>query len=148
MTDKELRKLSRADLLEMLLEQTKLVDKLKIELEETKAALSERRLDIENSGSIAEAALKVNRVFEAAQKASEQYLENIKRREEEATKASERQIQISAELENKSRLMAKELLESTAEKCQNMENETKRLCDRMLKETLKKASDTSTDINN
>ena len=36
MTDKELRKLSRADLLEMLLEQTKLVDKLKIELEETK----------------------------------------------------------------------------------------------------------------
>lgn len=109
MTDKELRKLSRADLLEMLLEQTKLVDKLKIELEETKAALSERRLDIENSGSIAEAALKVNRVFEAAQKASEQYLENIKRREEEATKASERQIQISAELENKSRLMAKEL---------------------------------------
>jgi len=141
MTDKQLKKLRRADLLEMLLEQTKLVDSLKIELEETKAALADRRLEIENAGSIAEAALKVNRVFEAAQKASEQYLENIKRYETEAAQASERQNAVSSELENKSRLMAKELLESTAEKCKNMENETKRLCDRMLKDALKKTGE-------
>ena len=141
MTDKQLKKLSRADLLEMLLEQTKLVDILKAELEETKAALAERRLENENAGSIAEAALKINGVFDAAQKAAEQYLENIKLYDKEASEASKRQVEISAELENKSRVMAKELLETTAEKCRNMENETKRLCDRMLKDALKKSGE-------
>ena len=75
----------------MLLEQTKLVDSLKIELEETKAALADRRLEIENAGSIAEAALKVNRCLSGS-KGLEQYLENIKRYETEAAgiRASER----------------------------------------------------------
>ncbi|MEE1282719.1 MAG: DNA repair protein [Acutalibacteraceae bacterium] len=78
MTDKELRKLSRADLLEMLLMQSKEVERLRSELDEANRKLENRKILLENSGSIAEAALKINEVFEAAQLAADQYLENIK----------------------------------------------------------------------
>lgn len=78
MTDKELKKLSRYELLEMLLEQSKEVERLKEELEKANALLEERQILIHNAGSIAEASLKLNGVFEAAQKAADQYLENIK----------------------------------------------------------------------
>lgn len=78
MTDKELRKLSRAELLEMLLEQTKRIEALKAELELKNRELENRRIMIEKAGSIAEASLRLNEVFEAAQKAADQYLYNIK----------------------------------------------------------------------
>lgn len=78
MTDKDLKKLSRAELLEMLLTQTKEVKRLSAELDEANRKLKDRRIMLENSGSIAEAALKLNDVFQAAQLAADQYLENVK----------------------------------------------------------------------
>lgn len=78
MTDKDLKKLSRAELLEMLLTQTKEVKRLSAELDEANRKLQDRRIMMENSGSIAEAALKLNDVFQAAQLAADQYLENVK----------------------------------------------------------------------
>lgn len=79
MTDKELKKLTRIELLELLLEQSQEVERLQKELAEVKAKLRDKNILIENSGSIAEAALKLNGVFEATQAAAEQYLENVKR---------------------------------------------------------------------
>lgn len=78
MADKSLRKLSRAELLEMLLEQSKEVELLKIQNQKLKERLENRRIMVEESGSIAEAALKLNGIFETAQKAADQYLENVK----------------------------------------------------------------------
>jgi len=77
MTNKELKKLSRTDLLKMLIAQSKEMEALKKQLKEANEMLEDRRIMIENSGSIAEAALQLNGVFEAAQKAAAQYLENI-----------------------------------------------------------------------
>ncbi len=77
-----LKKLSRQDLLEMLIAEEKRVEKLEKELEEARAQLQERQIRIEESGSIAEAALKLNGIFEAAQAAADQYLENIKQQVE------------------------------------------------------------------
>ena len=77
MTDKELRRLSRKDLLELLIAQGRELDTLKAELEDARAALHDRQIRIDNAGSIAEAALQLNGVFEAAQAAAQQYLENI-----------------------------------------------------------------------
>ena len=48
------------------------------ELAEARQQLEERRIMTEEAGSIAEAALRINRVFEAAQAAADQYLENIR----------------------------------------------------------------------
>lgn len=79
MTDKELRKLSRAELLEMLIEQIEENESLRSQLNEANEKLNDRKIIIESSGSIAEAALRLNGVFEAAEKAAEQYLENVRR---------------------------------------------------------------------
>lgn len=79
MTDKELKKLTRIELLELLLEQSKEVERLQEELADVKAKLHDKNILIENAGSIAEAALKLNGVFESAQAAAEQYIENVKR---------------------------------------------------------------------
>lgn len=79
MKKNELQKLNRKQLLELLLKQTQRADELEHRLEETEKKLQERVLKESQAGSIAEAALKLNCVFEAAQAAADQYLENIKR---------------------------------------------------------------------
>ena len=57
MTDKELRRLSRSELLEMLIAQTEENSQLKIRLEQAEAQLRDRRIEIDKAGSLAEAAL-------------------------------------------------------------------------------------------
>ena len=79
MTDKELRCLSRSELLEMLIAQTEENSQLKIRLEQAEAQLRDRRIEIDKAGSLAEAALSLNGVFQAAEAAAQQYLENIQR---------------------------------------------------------------------
>ena len=78
MTDKELRKLTRTELLELLLAQSREMDRLNNELEHARQQLSKREIALTQSGSIAEAALQLNGIFEAAQAAADQYLENIR----------------------------------------------------------------------
>ncbi|MDD6618102.1 MAG: DNA repair protein [Clostridiales bacterium] len=83
MTDKELRRLSRSELLEMLLSLTEENEKLKIRLEQAEDQLRDRRILIDKAGSIAEAALQLNNIFEDADRAVQQYLENVRRMTEE-----------------------------------------------------------------
>ena len=77
-TKKDTKKLSKKDMLELLVMQSKKIDELEIELEKTKKELNNKKITIKESGSIAEAALKLNQIFEIAQKAADQYLVNIK----------------------------------------------------------------------
>ena len=86
MTEKELRKLGRAELLELLLEQAREFEALEQRLNAAEAAL-------QRCGSIAEASLKLNGVFEAAQKAAEQYQQNVERLCQEKISAAESQAQ-------------------------------------------------------
>lgn len=83
MAKQELKRLSRADLLALLLEERRKNDELSAELEQVKEKLADKNLQIEQSGSLAEAALRLNGVFEAAEAAAAQYLENIRCRAEE-----------------------------------------------------------------
>ena len=83
MTDKELRKLSRSDLLELLISQTEENQVLKSRVEQMQNQLLDRRIAVDKAGSIAEASLQLNGVFQAAEKAAQQYLENIQRMSEE-----------------------------------------------------------------
>lgn len=77
MTDKELRGLSRAELLQMLIDLSKQNDMLKNKVAELEDQLNDRTIKIEKAGSIAEASLALNGVFEAAEAAAAQYLENM-----------------------------------------------------------------------
>lgn len=92
MNEKQLRKLRRADLLEMLIEQSRETESLRNEVKELRQKLEEREIKLEKAGSIAEAALQLNSVWEAAEAAAAQYLENLKRlsNEQEAERASKK----------------------------------------------------------
>lgn len=78
MAGNNLRRLSKVELIEMLLTQTKKVDELEKEVAELKARLEDKRILIENAGDLATASLQINGFFEAAQNAVDQYIENIK----------------------------------------------------------------------
>ena len=79
MTDRELRKLGKAELMELLLEQSEEIARLRKQLAEREAALTDRELKLQRAGSIATASLTLTNVFEAAQAAADLYLENVKR---------------------------------------------------------------------
>ena len=78
MSERDLKKLNRKQLLELLLKQTERADLLEDKLRETEAKLLDKTIMEAEAGSIAEAALKLNGVFEAADAAVAQYLKNIK----------------------------------------------------------------------
>ena len=82
-TDKELRRLSRKELLKMLIAQMEENEKLKSRLEDAQAELSDRKIIAQRAGTMAEAALRLNGIFEDADRAAEQYLENIRRMAQE-----------------------------------------------------------------
>ena len=79
MTDKELKKLNRTKLLQMLLEVERENETLRARNAELEEKMSRRELQIASAGSIAEASLKLSGIFEAAQKAADQYLYNVRR---------------------------------------------------------------------
>jgi hypothetical protein len=78
MTINEFRKLNRRQLTEMLVEQSKQIEMLKGQLKAAETKLEERDIKINEAGNIAEAALRLNRVFEDAQAASEQYVFSLR----------------------------------------------------------------------
>ena len=78
MTDKELHKLKRSELLEIMVEQGKEIERLQKCLSEAEEKLHDRRIVMEKAGSIAEAALQLNQIFETAQRAADQYLESVR----------------------------------------------------------------------
>lgn len=77
MAQENLKRLSKVELLEMLLAQSRRVEELEQQVERLKARLADRTLIVEESGDLATACLRINGVFEAAQAAADQYLDNI-----------------------------------------------------------------------
>ena len=77
MTERDLKKLNRTDLLELLLQQSREMEQLQDELAQAKHQLSRRTIVLNEAGSIAEAALQLNGVFAAAENACAQYIESI-----------------------------------------------------------------------
>ena len=95
MDGKELRRLRRKDLLEILLEQTKRIEELELELEKTKEKLNDKKVLLSNVGSLAEASLKLSDIFKAADEAIAiqiQNIENIAKEEEKRVKKELRQF--------------------------------------------------------
>lgn len=78
MTEKELKKLNRYQLLEIIIMQTEELQKVTKELEQAKALLEKQQIKAVRAGSIAQASLSLAGVFEAAQSAADIYLESVK----------------------------------------------------------------------
>ena len=83
MTDKEFKRLSRAQLIEIIYQLQLQADELIAQKQNLENALEDKRFRISNAGNIAEAALEINDCFRSAQNAAEQYLNEIKAMREE-----------------------------------------------------------------
>lgn len=162
MTDKELRKLSRVELLEMLVELSKQNEGLQNQLKEQEAQhqarieeieedsrtriaalqkqLEDKKVAIGKAGSIAEACLQINGIFEAAQASAEQYLVNVRNQEalcqemEKATeeKASKRLADVEIE--------AHKYLEESRMKADQMLADAKQQSERTIADAKEKSS--------
>ena len=75
MTDKELRRLGRPELIEIIYQLEKSQEESRQEIDRLQARLQDRTLRLSEAGSIAQAALQVNGVMEAAQAAADQYVQ-------------------------------------------------------------------------
>lgn len=84
MTDKEFKRLKRADLLEIIYRLQENEEKYREAITRMKKQLEEKQTRIENAGSIAEAAISLSGVFAAAQDAADRYLKDIDRLRKEA----------------------------------------------------------------
>ena len=83
MKQKDLSKLKKPELLRIMLDQQKEIQRLEAELAKANRALLSRRTGLQKAGSIAEASLALTNVFQEAQKAADGYLENIRALAEE-----------------------------------------------------------------
>ena len=98
MTDKEFKRLGRAQLLDIIYQLQLQVEDLTQKNKQLENALEDKRLRIDNAGNLAAAALEINDFFSNAQVAAEQYLNEIKTLRE-TTEAEQHQLQSQAEAE-------------------------------------------------
>lgn len=84
MTDKEFKRLSRTQLIDIIYQLQLQIDKLTEENQSLEKALEDKRLRISNVGNLAEAAIEMNDCLRSAQNAADQYLNEIKLIREEA----------------------------------------------------------------
>ena len=103
MTEKELKKLNRYQLLEMLIIQTERANELEKKLQEAQEKLDSRDVEMTVIGSLAEASLHLSGVFEAAQNAADIYLNGVKERAQIILEEANRKAQqILKEAEDRS----------------------------------------------
>lgn len=89
MQEKELRKMTRSELIEIIYAMQQNEKALIAEKEELQAKLDDRILRVNKAGSIAEAALSVNKVLEACQQSANDYLASIAKVQEETKQKAE-----------------------------------------------------------
>ena len=78
MTDREFKRLSRAQLIDIIYQLQVKQEELTEENLKLKEELADKRIRLRQAGNIAEAALSIHNVMETAQAAAAQYLEEIR----------------------------------------------------------------------
>lgn len=139
MDNTDLKKLGRKELLEILVAQGEELEATKTRLITAEAALQDKNIAIDEAGSIAEAALKLNGVFDAAQNACQQYIANI-------IQLSQRQKTICTQIEDEANAAAEKIIEEAKSKANRMitdaeqqKADTAAECDELLKQTKQQA---------
>ena len=93
MTDKEFKRLSRFQLIDIIYQLQVKQEELQEENRKLKEELEDKRIRVSEAGSIAEAAWSVHRVIEAAQAAADHYLEEIRVMREETEETCQRLVE-------------------------------------------------------
>ena len=93
MTDKEFKRLSRAQLIDIIYQLQVKQDQLMAENKKLSEALEDKRLRISKAGNLAEASLAINDVMQSAQAAADRYLEEIRIMREETQEKCQRLLE-------------------------------------------------------
>ena len=93
MISKELKKLSRRELVDIIYQMKKNEQQLQEEVASLQEALQDRRIRIEEAGSVADAALSITDVLSAAQKTADVYLYEISCMKAEAEETCSRMLE-------------------------------------------------------
>ena len=93
MINKELKRLSRRELVDIIYQLKKNEQEMQEEIEALKTELQEKRIRISTAGSIADAAMSVTNVFSDAQLTADIYLREISRMREDADREYAKKIE-------------------------------------------------------
>ena len=92
MMGKELKKLSRRELVDIIYQMKKNEQEMQEEISALKAELEDKRIRLSQAGSIAEAATSITNIFSDAQKAADIYLNEISCMKAETEKECQQKI--------------------------------------------------------
>ena len=93
MISKELKRLSRRELVDIIYQLKKNEQEMQEEIESLKNELEDKRIRISTAGSIADAAMSVTNVFSTAQMTADLYLREISYMKEDTEKECEKKIE-------------------------------------------------------
>lgn len=125
MTDKELKRLSRSELLELLLEQKRENEQLCGRVAALTKQMENYRITCEEAGTMAEAAVALNNVFMAADRAAKQYLLAVQEKMESQDKVlnermEESRLKVESLLED-ARVKSAEILDEAQKRKKDLE---------------------------
>ena len=145
MNNKELKKLNRKDLLEIVLEQTKRIEELESKIDKLNEELNLKKISIKEAGSIAEASLKISSIFKSVDEAAEIYMNNIKelaRKEEKRLRKEAKDAKNKIILETEKRCKKKEeLLDKKLKELENNEVKVSKNTEKKNKKTKEKVKE-------
>lgn len=144
MDERKIKKISKKELLEILLSQARKIEELELELNKCRAKLESKKIMINEAGSIAEASLKLNGIFETAQDVADQYITNIqekcKRLESDTKKECQKMKQEALEYVAQAEAKVKGLTEKKVKKVSKSvgKEESKKNKNKLTKATKKR----------
>lgn len=132
MAAKELKRMNRSELLQLLIVRSREAEELQAQVELLKTELEacrcapapDRSLTLENAGSLSDAFAVINSVYADAQRSAQQYLASLERMRQEQELAGARLL---AEAQEK----ADAMLTETRQKCALMEADARSRCDEL-----------------
>ena len=93
MNSKELKKLSRRELVDIIYQMKKNEQQMQEEIDSLREALQDKRIRLSMAGSIAEAATDITKIFSTAQMTADLYLREIASMKEDTEQECTRMIQ-------------------------------------------------------
>lgn len=135
MKKEKIKRYKKTELLELLIRLRTENDQLRAELADCKKRLEDKTIAIDNAGSIADAAMQLSGIFEAAQAACAQYVENIEAHSGE-------QARICARMEAEAAEKCRKMEADTLEKCRSIRDDAQQPISEMPQPESKPAEDT------
>lgn len=138
---KELKRMSRMELIDIISQYQQLVQELTEQNTTLQKQLDERRICLENAGSIAEAALALNNIFATAQQSADQYLAEVARIQVEANRKAGEIVTRAEASANAIRFEAERtairMKQEATEACRILRAETGKECSAKLRAAFK-----------